>query len=165
MFKTLQQRLLTTGGTLLVTGGLGAASLFGVPALAADAPVQLDAVVGNAISLSANAPSVSLAGVPGTNATASSGLVATSNNAAGYRVTVAANNAALLGTGTNTNTIAVSNLSVGGSAASVLPVQIHNQITKSAAGGDAIPVNYAMTMPHVNADTYSVGLTFTATAN
>lgn len=166
MLKTLPQRMLTTGGTLLVTGGLGAAIFAGAPALAQTAPVEANAVVENAITLTADAPSVTLTGLPGAATTASSGLVATSNNAAGYNVTVAANAATLAGTGTNTDTIPVTSLSVGGAAASnTAPVTIHTQAVKSATAGDAIPVAYALTMPHVNADTYSVGLTFTAAAN
>lgn len=162
----LPQRMLTTGGSLLLAGGLAAAMFAGAPALAQTAPVTAEATVENAISLTANDATVALTGVPGAATTASSGLVATSNNAAGYNVTVLAGAANMAGTGTNTDVIPVGDLSVGGFAAnSTTAATIHTQALKSADAGDAIPVPYALTMPHVNADVYSVGLTFTATAN
>lgn len=163
----LPQRMLTTGGSLLLAGGLAAAMFAGAPALAQTAPVTAEATVENAISLTADDATVALTGVPGTAATANSGLVATSNNAAGYNVTVLASAANMAGAAVgNTDVIPVGDLSVGGLAAnSTTAATIHTQDLKSADAGDAIPVPYALTMPHVNADVYSVGLTFTATAN
>lgn len=163
----LPRRTLTTAGSLLLAGGLAAAMFAGAPALAQTAPVTAQATVGNAISLTADDATVALNGVPGDETTALSGLVATSNNLAGYNVTVQAAAANMAGVAVgNTDVIPVGSLSVGGAAASnTAPVQIHTQATKSADLGDAIPVAYALTMPYVNADVYSVGLTFTATAN
>ena len=171
MHGRIRTRLLAAGGSLLATGGLTAAMVAGTPALAAD--VQANAEVDSAITLTANDVAFTLTELPGELATSSSGLTAETNNTAGYNVTVQADAATLNPSDpvANTDTIPVSALQVENSAAAFVaasdttPVTVHTQAVRSAEGGDAITADYQMTMPFVNADTYSGGLTFTATAN
>ena len=71
----------------------------------------------------------------------------------------------------NTDVIPVSSLEVLNTDATyaglstTVPVTVHTQAARSIEGGDALTASYQLTMPFVNADTYSGGLTFTAAAN
>lgn len=166
MSQRFATRLLAAGGSMLAVGGLGLALVASGPALADTAGVTANSEVKNVIELTADDEAFTLSEAPGATASASSSLTAKSNNEAGYNITVEADAAALSGTGTNADTIPVSALEVGGAAVSDSEaVQVHTQGEKSAEAGDTVTADYEMEMPFVNADTYSVGLTFTAAAN
>ena len=162
--------MFTAGGGLLAVAGLAATLAVGPAAFADTAPTTANAEVTSAITLTGEA-AFTLTQVPGETATAASTLTATTNNTAGYDVTVLADAAQLAGTGTNTDVIEVSSLEVLNSGSTyaglstTVPVTVHTQSVKSAAGGDALAADYRLLMPFVNSDTYSGGLTFTAAAN
>lgn len=165
-------RWLAAGGGLLAATGLVAAMAAGPSVFADTAATTADATVDSTITLTGDA-AFAITGAPGDAATATSGLTAESNNTAGYNVTVLADATDLVPSDTvaNTDTIPVADLKVDNDAGSATAlsdttaVTVHNQDTKSADGGDALTASYSLAMPFINADTYSGGLTFTATAN
>jgi len=131
-------------------------------------------VVQSAISLSALTPSFDLTGLPGATATgaAAVSMLVTTNNQAGYAVTVQARTATLrpANTTTNTDSIPIGNLGVRETGttdytpvSSTAPVTVHSQTTRSAQGGDTIRNDYQVEIPFVNSDTYSVTLDYIAT--
>lgn len=180
MQGSIRTRTLTAGGGLLAATGLAAAMFAGTAAFADTTPTTANAEVESTITLTGDA-AFTLAGLPGGEpATSTSALNAETNNTAGYDVTVQADQANLTpdngalteaDAGYNGDVIPVSSLQVQDSASTLTalsdttPVTVHTQGTKSAEGGDALTANYSLVMPFVNADTYSGGLTFTATAN
>ena len=100
------------------------------------------------------------------------------NNATGYNVTVAPEAPVLGGTGTNADTIPVTDLSVRETGTTPytplsgdtppVPVTVHNQDVRSAVGtGDDLSNDYEFNtpIPNVNSDTYSVTLDYVATVN
>lgn len=164
--------MFTAGGGLLAVAGLAATMAVGPAAFADTSPTTANAQVASTITLTGDA-AFTLAGAPDTVATSTSALTAESNNGTGYNVTVLADQADLLPSDTvaNTDTIPVTSLQVADSASTLtalsttVPVTVHTQATSSIEGGDALTANYSLAMPFVDADTYSGGLTFTATAN
>ncbi len=166
----VRTRTLTVGGGLLAAAGLVATMAVGPAAFADTTPTTANAEVASTITLTGDA-AFTLAGAPGDTATSTSGLTAESNNGTGYNVTVLADGETLAGTGTNTDTIPVTSLQVADSASTLtalsttVPVTVHTQATSSIEDGDALTASYSLAMPFVDADTYSGGLTFTATAN
>ena len=169
---TVRTRLFTAGGGLLAATGLAATMALGPAAFADTATTTANAEVASTITLTGDA-AFTIAGAPDAVATSTSGLTAESNSSTGYNVTVQADQADLLPADTvaNTDTIPVTSLQVENSDAILTglsttePVTVHTQDTKSADGGDTLTASYQLTMPFVNADTYSGGLTFTAAAN
>ena len=164
--------MFTAGGGLLAAAGLVAAMAIGPAAFADTTPTTANAEVESTITLTGDA-AFTLTGAPGDTATATSALTAESNSGTGYNVTVVANQADLLPADTtaNTETIPVTSLQVQDSASTLTalsttePVTVHTQTDRSNEGGDALTASYQLTMPFVNTDTYSGGLTFTAVAN
>lgn len=144
----------------------------GPAAFADTATTTADAEVTSTITLSGDG-AFAISGAPGDVATATSGLTATTNNTAGYNVTVLAEGADLLPADTMTNgdKIPVTSLQVADSGSTLTAlstteaVTVHTQAAKSADTGDVLTANYSLAMPFVNADIYSGDLTFTATAN
>ncbi len=161
---------LTVGGGLLAAAGLMATLAVGPAAFADTAPTTANAQIASTITLTGDA-AFTLAGAPGDVTTSTSALTAESNSGTGYNVTVLADQATLAGTGTNTDTIPVGSLKVADSASTLtalsttVPVTVRTQATSSIEGGDVFAASYQLTMPFVDADTYSGGLTFTAAAN
>jgi hypothetical protein len=130
--------------------------------------------VNSVITLSSLTSSFTLTGDPG--ATKSQNGAATmkvfTNNLTGYVVTVQAGAATLsAATPGNTDSIPIASLQVretGGvafvSLSNVAAVPVHTQLTPSAIGGDNLSNDYQVVIPSVAADTYSVVLTYVATA-
>jgi hypothetical protein len=156
------------GFALLAMAGAGSAT-----AESSSGGTNANAAVTSSITLSGLTNAFTLTGAPDTTATTATPVTmkVTTNNAAGYAVTVQANvpvmSPATLG---NTDTIPVSALEVrktgtiGYTPLSALsPVTVHSQTTRSSSQGDTINNDYRMAIPFVNADTYSVGLTYIAT--
>ena len=164
--------MFTAGGGLLAVAGLAAIVAVGPAAFADTTPTTATAEVASTITLTGDA-AFTLAGAPGAATDTTSALNAESNNTAGYNVTVLADGADLVPADpvANTDVIPVSSLHVRNSADTFVvldtetPVTVHTQAARSIEGGDALTASYQLTMPFVNADTYSGGLTFTAAAN
>ncbi len=167
--RTLARGLVTTAvAAALVTGMGGIAS-----AVTSPGTTTGNVAVTSAIALTVNTASFTLTGVPGatdTNAAAVSYKV-TTNNLAGYAVTVQAATATLLPTATgNTDSIPIAALSVKGDAAgatytsvsNATPTTVHTQATRSAAAGDNLVDGYQVVIPFVNQDTYHVTLNYVA---
>ena len=133
--------------------------------------------VSAAIVLSDLTPEFTLSGIPGDTPQKIGAVTmrVQTNNATGYNVTVQAAAPDLVGTGTNTDTIPVIDLSVRQTntttytaLSDTAPVQVHNQATRSAdAPGDLLSNDYEFNtpIPHVNSDIYSVTLDYVATIN
>ncbi len=170
-FTFVSTRLLTVGGALLAAVALAAATLVGPAAFANTSDVTVSADVTDTISLTANDAIIGLSGAPGETATANSSLTVETNNFSGYNVTATPGAATLDGTTEgNTDTINIDALQVNavalahdGETATVS--EIYTQSEQSVENGDNVNVEYALAVPFVAADTYSVGVTFTATAN
>jgi hypothetical protein len=164
--------MFTAGGGLLAVAGLAATMAIGPAAFAQTAPTTANAAVASTITLTGDT-AFTLTGAPGDATTTTSALTAETNNEGGYNVTVLADAANLLpaNTTTNTDVIPVSSLEMLNTSAAyaglstTAPVTVHTQAARSIEGGDALTASYQLAMPFVNADTYSGGLTFTATAN
>ena len=153
-------------------------ALFGVLAPAVDAQAATSSggttanvTVGSAITLANLTPSFTLSGNPGDAPTTSVSMTVTTNNFAGYTVTVQAAAATLtpsiIG---STASIPIGNLhvreSVTGTYAPVsatLPVVVHNQTVASSVDGDNLSNDYTISVPFVRADTYSGTLNYVAT--
>ena len=150
--------------------------------LAADNPSSGDSTTANvavspAILLSNLTPSFTLTGVPGDKPVdiAAVTMNVLTNNSTGYNVTVQAEAANLVGTGSNADTIPVTDLSVeettGGAylaLSATAPVLVHNQTTRSVgAPGDLLSNDYKFNtgIPDVHSDTYSVTLDYVASTN
>jgi hypothetical protein len=129
--------------------------------------------VQSGIALTGLTSSFTLTGAPGTTATDAGavGFNVETNDVAGYAVTVqsAASTLAPQAVG-NTDTIPISALTVrqsgGGSyqpLSNVAPVLVHSQSGRSANGGDNLSNDYQITVPVVNADTYTATLNYVAT--
>jgi large repetitive protein len=156
------------GVTLLTGAGSSSAS-----AATGTGNTTANAAVASSITLSGLTNAFTLSGAPNTTATTAVPVTmrVTTNNAPGYAVTVQATAAAMTpATVGNNDTIASSALEVretgttGYAPLSALtPVTVHNQTGKSIAAGDVINNDYRMVVPFVNADTYSVTLTYVAT--
>jgi hypothetical protein len=170
------QRVKVAGGLFACAAGV--ALLTGAGASSASAATgtgstTANAAVASSITLSGLTNAFTLSGAPNTTATTATPVTmrVTTNNAPGYAVTVQATAASMAAaTAGNTDTIASSLLEVretGTTAYSPLsattPVTVHNQTSKSIAAGDPINNDYRMAIPFVNADTYSVTLTYIAT--
>ena len=165
-------RMFTAGGGLLVAAGLVTAMAVGPTAFADTAETTANAEVASTITLTGDA-AFTLAGAPGDATATTSALNAETNNDGGYTVTVLADGADLVPADpvANTDVIPVSSLEVLNTDAAyaglstTVPVTVHTQADRSIEDGDALTASYQLTMPFVNADTYSGGLTFTAAAN
>lgn len=165
--------LLRVGLALLAASASLAGSPGSASALTGNGSTTANVSVNNVLSLTSLTSAFTLTGDPSATVTSNSAvsMKVTTNNAAGYSVTVQAAADQLSGTGSNTETIPLSALKVKGSGSgstygalsSTTPVQVHTQSTKSDADGDTITNGYQIAIPFVNADTYSVTLNYVAT--
>lgn len=131
--------------------------------------------VGLAITLSDLSPSFTLTGTPGAAVTTGGTPVTmrvTTNNFAGYNVTVQPAAADLVGAIVgNTDTIPMTLLEVngpvqGGTFAALTPgtpLEVANKTTASDPAGDVISNDYRITVPFVRPDTYSGTLNYVTT--
>jgi hypothetical protein len=177
--KRLTRKISLVAGSLLVLGGIGVASIGVVPALAdtSTGDTTANVQVLGSITLSGLTGSFTLSGAPGS--TPSSNSVVTmnvaTNNLTGYNVTVKAPTLQLNMAGAttgNTNTIPNGNLKVREtgqstftSISNLTATTVHNQLTRSATGGDTVSNDYQVDIPFVNADTYTGTLNYTASTN
>ncbi len=117
--------------------------------------------------------SFTLTGAPNATVTndAAVSYKVTTNNLAGYSVTVQAATPTLVAnTPGNTDAIPIARLSVKGDAAgaaytpmSTAAQTVHTQATRSIEAGDSLVNGYQVAIPFVNQDTYSVTLNYVAT--
>lgn len=167
----------------VVAGAAAAAFVCAMAGTAAAAPgdtssdsTTANVEVVNAIALTGLTPAFTLVGLPGATVTGNAAVTmdVTTNNLAGYAVTVQAGTAALLPAAVgNPDSIPIGNLhvreSAGGNAgaftgvSSTSPVVVHTQAARSAPAGDTITNDYSVDIPFVNTDTYSATLTYIAT--
>ncbi|MEV8633819.1 hypothetical protein AB0395_19385 [Streptosporangium sp. NPDC051023] len=131
--------------------------------------------VGLSITLSDLTDSFILQGNPGETVSTGTGLPVTmrvtTNNFAGYTVTVQPAAAALVGAiAGNTDTVSSSLLQVLGPAQtnftaldSAAPLEVARKGTRSDPDGDIITNSYRITIPFVRPDTYSGTLNYVAT--
>jgi hypothetical protein len=151
-----------------------------VPALAAPGDTDAHSTVANvhvtsAIAMTGTTANFTLTGLPGATV-AQDGIVTftvTTNDLAGYAVTVESATGTLLPADpvANTDTIPIGALSVRETGttpytpldnASV--VTVHTQAVRSAQIGDALSNDYRVIIPFVNEDTYTATLNYVATA-
>lgn len=170
-----------TRGLLVGTAVMALVGTMAGTAAAAPGDTSTDTTIANvqvagAIVLSGLTPDFTLVGLPG--ATVGSNAAVTmnvsTNNAAGYSVTVQAGTATMTpATVGNPDSIPIGDLHVRESAAgtpgaftqisNTAPVIVHTQAVRSALGGDTISNDYEVVIPFVNTDTYSATLTYIAT--
>ena len=167
--RTLARGLVTTAVAAALVTGMGGIASAGT----ATGSTTGNVAVQSAIALTVNTASFTLTGVPGStpvNAAAVTYKV-TTNNLAGYAVTVQAATPTLVATATgNGDSIPIANLTVKGEAAagayqpmsSTAPVTVHSQTTRSIAAGDDLTNGYQVAIPFVNQDTYAVTLNYVA---
>lgn len=164
----------------LVAGAALATFVSGLGATASAIPGQTDGdttnahvVVLSAIALTNLTPDFTLTGLPGAtvaNPTAV-GFTVTTNNLAGYAVTVQAETAVLTPvTAGNPDSIPIGLLSVRETGAPTYTplsnntaVTVHTQGTRSALGGDTLSNDYQVNIPFVNEDEYVATLDYVAT--
>ncbi|TMK54893.1 MAG: hypothetical protein E6G60_21000 [Actinobacteria bacterium] len=115
------------------------------------------------MTLSGLTSSFTLTGDPGATVTGNSKVAMNvlTNNPTGH--------ANLVGTGSNTNTIPIAALQVRETSgvaftplSNAAAVPVHAQLTPSGASGDSLSNDYRVTIPFVNADTYSTQLNYVA---
>ncbi len=170
--NALTSRLRLVGGLILLAAGIAVA---GGSALAAGPTGNTTAsvAVASSITLSGLTSGFTLSGNPNTTQTANGAvsMKVTTNNKAGYSVSVLPSAAALAGAAAgNTDVIPIASLKVRKTGAptftplsNVAPVLVHTQAGKSDHSGDTVSNDYEVDIPFVNSDTYSVALTYTAT--
>ncbi|MFC6086189.1 hypothetical protein [Sphaerisporangium aureirubrum] len=147
----------------------------GAPAAQADTDTGSTTVnveVTSSITLTDLTPEITLTGAPGEVPTAQVTMVVTTNNFAGYNVTVVPRTAnltpAIVG---NTDVIPASSLQVSGPAQTGAfvnltpgtPLVVATSDDPSPAGGDSITNNYRITVPYVRPDVYSGILDYVVT--
>jgi len=165
--RTLARGLVTTAVAAALVTGMG-----GMASAGTTGSTTGNVAVTSAISLTGNTTSFILTGVPGSapaNAAAVTYSV-TTNNLAGYTVTVQAAAATLAPTAFgNTDSIPIAALSVSGDTpGTYTPVSttaqvVHAKATRSAEAGDTLTDGYQVVIPFVNQDTYHVTLNYVAT--
>jgi hypothetical protein len=165
---------LWVAGLLVVAGTVASAVGPGAPALAAtDTGSTIANVdVGSAITLTGLTPSFTLTGNPGDVASTATpvSMTITTNNFAGYTVTVEPATATLVGAiPGNTDSIPTSDLQVADSVIGTFtplifgtPVPVFTQASASAPDGDTVAEDYQITIPFVRPDTYTGTLNYIA---
>jgi hypothetical protein len=160
---------------LSVAGAMFATAVVSAPARAdsASGDTQANVSVTGAITLTALTQAFTLSGIPGATVEelAAVTMRVTTNNAAGYTVTVAPLSDAMTGaTAGNADTIPTSDLNVrltGGGAYTPLafgtPLEVDRKTSRSASGGDPVSNDYQITIPFVSPDTYTATLEYVAT--
>ncbi|MBB4944262.1 hypothetical protein FHR32_008668 [Streptosporangium album] len=154
--------------------GLGLATVGPVPARAdtSTGSTTANVSVTGSITLSDLTGSFTLTGDPGTTATLNGAvtMTVTTNNPAGYQVTVQATTPTLTGSAGNSDTIPIGNLYVRETGSGPLffqmsdttAVNVHTQHTPSAPGGDNLSNDYMVNIPAVQPDTYRTTLDYIA---
>jgi hypothetical protein len=154
--------------------GLLAAPAGAVPGQTDTGSTTANVTVGSAISLTGLTPTFTLTGIPGVAVTGTSAvsMLVTTNNFAGYTVTVEPQTATLTGAiPGNTDTIPIGSLQVQGptqvDAFAALtfgtPTEVVTKAAPSAEAGDTVNNSYRMTVPFVQPDTYTATLDYIAT--
>jgi len=178
MTKARKARAASIG--LAFVGAATAVSAVGyhtVPALAdtASGSTTVHVEVTGAITLTDLTPSFTLTGAPGTTPTTGANpvtMTVTTNNFAGYNVSVVPAAANLVGAiPGNPDVIPANDLEVDGPAQGgawahltyPTPLVVATKASASAPGGDTITNNYRITIPFVRPDTYSGTLNYVAT--
>ena len=166
--RTLARGLVTTAVAAALVTGLGGIASAGT----APGSTTGNVAVESAIALTVNTTSFTLTGVPGSTPVdaAAVSYKVTTNNLAGYAVTVQAAAATLAATAVgNTDSIPIAALSVKGDAAgaaytpmSTAAQTVHTQATRSAEAGDNLVNGYQVAIPFVIQDTYHVTLNYVA---
>jgi len=147
------------------------------PALAdtASGSTTANVEVSGAITLTGLTPAFTLTGVAGSTPTTAGNpvtMTVTTNNFAGYNVTVVPAAANLIGAiPGNSDVIPANDLEVDGPAQGgayahltyPTPLVVATKASASAAGGDLITNNYRITIPFVRPDTYTGTLNYVAT--
>lgn len=142
----------------LLIAGTGTAS-----ADSATGDVTANVQVLGGITLTGLPTSFLLSGAPGATLNAPVGYTVSTNNIAGYSVTVDPDGDLQPATSTNLDSIPIADLLVGATPLTGASQLVHTKAVKSANGGDSYTDTYSMTIPYVNADTYTATLTYTAT--
>ncbi|MFE2519397.1 hypothetical protein [Streptomyces mirabilis] len=124
------------------------------------------------ITLSNLTGSFTLTGDPSTtvSSTGAVNMTVTTNNPAGYQVTVQSTTPTLTGSVGNTDSIPIGNLYVRETGSGPLlyplsdtsPVTVHIQHTPSAPAGDNLSNDYSINIPAVQPDTYRTTLNYIA---
>ena len=123
---------------------------------------NVDVTVG--IVLSGLTPSFTLTGAPGATPTANVSYTVTTNNPAGYSVSVLPNDPFLAPTAVgNTDSIPIADLLIGGVAMTGGSDIVQTKNAPSAALGDPYTDVYSITIPFVTPDTYTQTIAYTAT--
>jgi hypothetical protein len=162
---------------------VGPIVVWGAPASADDAPAATTANVdvGGVITLTGLTPSFVLAGNPGDVVTTDTPVVltVTTNNQAGYTVTVEPATDTLAATlPGNTDTIPIELLEVRGTVNTIVraavsdftplglgaPVEVFDKLGPSSELGDEVRTDYRVTIPFVRPDTYTATLNYIAAA-
>jgi hypothetical protein len=166
-------RALVTTATAVAFVGLASVSASAAPGDTSADTVIANVNVNSTITLNLDQASFDLNGSPSTTVSqtgAVTGLV-TTNNLTGYSVGVQANAATLVPAANgNTDSIPIADLLVadtGGAytpLSSTAPVITSTKGTRSALAGDVFSDDYRVLIPDVDSDTYSVTLSYTATA-
>src|ERR1041384_2061344 len=163
-----------------VTAGAGAVLLAAMagtaaadPGMTSDGATQANVVVDSAIALTGLTPGFTLSGIPGATAAQNGDVTftVTTNNLAGYAVTVQSRTASLAPTASgDTAALPIGALPVREPGTGTFPpvsdqesVVVHSQDTRSAAEGDALSNDYRVQIPFVNEDTYTTTLDYIAT--
>jgi len=174
MFPSIRARCATLLAVTALAGVAAAGGLSGTAARAATSGgvTTANVTVGSAIALSGLTSSFTLTGNPGDTPTAVVTMTVTTNNGAGYSVTVEPEAETLnppTGDG-NSATIPFGDVKVretGTSTYTALtpgtPLEVHHQTTPSAADGDSLSDDYTITVPFVPNDTYTGKIDYVAT--
>jgi hypothetical protein len=169
--KWFPRGLLLAAGVVVCIGGI-AAPAYAVPGQTDAGTTQANVEISSAITLTGLTPAFTLTGVPGDTPTAPVTMTVTTNNFAGYVVTVAPQTATLAGAVPgNTTTIAIADLEVLGSDVDAIyqplafgtPTVVGTKAAPSAADGDVLGNTYQMEIPFIQPDTYSATLDYVAT--
>lgn len=161
--------LAATAGLLVAASQLPAAA---APGQTSEDTTVANVEVGSTISLSGLTPSFTLTGLAGDLITGLDAVsyTVTTNNVAGYSVTVQAESPTLDPAGASTDTIPIENLRVRAddsgaytALSDTAAVTLRTQATRSAQGGDDYSDDYQVQIPFVASDTYSATLDYVAT--
>jgi len=169
-------RALVTTATAAAFMGVAALPASAVPGSTSADTTVANVSVNSAINLAGLTPDFTLNGADGATVTGQNAvsMSVTTNNLAGYAVTVQAASATMVAqTAGNLDSIPIANLSVrehttaGAGAYTAMsatsPITVHTQAARSAAIGDAITNDFTVNIPFVNEDTYSATLNYVAT--
>lgn len=155
------RRIITTAISALALSG--AAVMAATPAFAGGSPVNVSASVSQTLTLSGITGSIDLSGNPGETVTRTGAeqYTVSSNDTAGYSVTVTPGSTALMFASQNIPNSALSVNTVGFSGSTALTVQNHTGL--SAANGDSYSDTWALAIPGSQpAGTYTETFTYLA---